>query len=49
MPDRKQGYVKKGKGVLPPDEKQAAKYRARQKESPRHSMTRFNVSSLTNA
>jgi hypothetical protein len=32
MPDRKQGYVKKGKGVLPPDEKQAAKYRARQKE-----------------
>ena len=33
MPDRKQGYVKKGRGVLPPDPEEAARYRARQKET----------------
>ncbi len=33
MPDRKQGYAKKGLGVLPPDEAQAKRYRARQKEA----------------
>ena len=32
MPDRPQGYVKKGQGVLPSDPEQARRYRARQKE-----------------
>ena len=33
MPDRSQGYVKKGRGILPPDQEQARRYRARQKET----------------
>ncbi|RIK84068.1 MAG: hypothetical protein DCC67_05330 [Planctomycetota bacterium] len=32
MPDRPQGYVRKGRGVLPPDQVEAKRYRARQKE-----------------
>jgi hypothetical protein len=34
MPDRPQGYVKKGRGILPSDRREAARYRARQKEAP---------------
>jgi hypothetical protein len=34
MPDRRQGYVKRGRGILPPDKAEAHKYRARQKEPP---------------
>ena len=33
MPDRQQGYVKKGHGVLSPDPQAAQRYRALQKES----------------
>ncbi len=33
MPDRPLGYVKKGQGILPSDPEEAARYRARQKES----------------
>jgi hypothetical protein len=33
MPDRPQGYVKKGKGILPPDAEEAERYRSRQKEA----------------
>jgi hypothetical protein len=32
MPDRRQGYVKRGRGILPTDAAEAARYRARQKE-----------------
>jgi hypothetical protein len=32
MPDRPQGYVKRGRGILPSDAAEAARYRARQKE-----------------
>jgi hypothetical protein len=32
MPDRTHGYVKKGRGILPPDKREADKYRSRQKE-----------------
>ena len=33
MPDRAQGYVRKGQGILPPDPAQASRYRARQNEN----------------
>lgn len=33
MPDRQQGYVRKGRGILPTDRAEAERYRARQKEA----------------
>lgn len=34
MPDRKQGYVKRNRGVLTPNQEMAAKYRTAMKEPP---------------
>ena len=34
MPDRKRGYVKRDKGVLPPDPDMAGRYKQNMKESP---------------